>query len=198
MKRRIIVLVLALAIMLSMTACGGILGDMISGGNKKGSTDKIVSGLFDDLEDMVDDMNQVPVIDLPVAEVAPQPEAAPETEPAAPQPETEPAAEWNPTEPNSSALEDIIFGTWLRETMYLSHYGCDADLYITFNRDGSAYQLVLNHDTSEVLSETTGKWWLEDDDVLMKKDSDNGTVRYEYFESTQRLKNGDKYYEKIF
>lgn len=129
----------------------------------------------------------VPSVKAPVAD-APAIEAPAATE--APAFEDVPAAE-------SDALEDIVCGTWLRETMYLEFYGCDADMYTTFNHDGSASQLLLRHDNGEILNEAAGKWWLEAGEVVLLKDGTTGNIRFQYFEDTNRLKNGDKYYIKI-
>lgn len=81
--------------------------------------------------------------------------------------------------------------------MYLEFYGCDADMYTTFNHDGSASQLLLRHDNGEILNEAAGKWWLEAGEVVLLKDGTTGNIRFQYFEDTNRLKNGDKYYIKI-
>ena len=45
-----------------------------------------------------------------------------------------------------------VVGTWQRETMYLSHYGCDADMFTTFSEDGTYISVLRKHGTDDVLN----------------------------------------------
>lgn len=194
MKKRIIVLALILAIVFSMTACSSVLGSVLSKNNKENKKNEF-SQMMDDLKDLEDALADLE--DMPVPEVTMPPIEMPEIEiPEIEIPEIEiPAEDWFPTA--SYELEDYIYGTWQRETMYLEFYGCDADMYTTFLKGGRATQVLLRHDNGKVLNESAGDWTFEGDEVVLVKDGADGRIRFSYNESTHKLKNGEKYYTKI-
>ena len=191
MKKRIIVFVLILAMVLSMTACSSIFGSVLNKGNK-GHKDNELSQMmdaFNDLKDTFEQMEDSPAVDVTIPPIEIPPIDIPEVE--------VPAVDWFPAESTDYDLEDYIYGTWQRETMYLSHYGCDADMYTTFLKNGRAEQVLVRTDNGDVLNESAGDWTFEGDDVVLVKDGETGKIRFSYYEDTHKLKNGDKYYTKI-
>lgn len=190
MTKRLIVILLVFALCMSLTACGGMLGSLMNIGGKGSSSDDDLTDILGDMDDIWDDLEDMPTIKAPEIDlpeiVIPEIDVPAIEAPAA----TAPAAE-------SNELEDIICGTWLRETMYLEHYGCDADMYTSFHSNGRADQVLLRHDNGELLNEASGDWWFEGDDVVMQKDGTTSHIRFIYEKATQRIRNGDKYYIKI-
>lgn len=178
MKKRIIVLILIFAMALSMTACSSILGSVLNKGkpSSKPDVDDMLSNLEDMLEDMDDDfVEHIPATEAPAVEA--------------------PAEEFWPSE--SYALEDYIYGTWRRETMYLEFYGCDAVMYTTFQKDGRASQVLVRADNGDLLNESAGDWSFNGDGVYLIKDGETGRITFTYNEFTHQLKNGDRLYTKI-
>ena len=54
-----------------------------------------------------------------------------------------------------------IPGTWEREVMYLPYYGCDAIMTVTFRDDGTAFEILTDADTGEILHAEEGTWIVE-------------------------------------
>jgi len=91
-----------------------------------------------------------------------------------------------------------VVGTWQRETMYLSHYGCDADMFTTFSEDGTYISVLREHGTDDVLNTDVGTWELEDGEVVSQSSKPgSGKVYYTFNPITNTLDNGGNEYKKI-
>ena len=92
------------------------------------------------------------------------------------------------------AKEEDVIGLWRRETTYLPAYGCDADMYVAF-ADGEYIEVLLDHDTDELLNLEYGEWEIVKGKVEAQAEDDPGTTVYKY--TGGKLKNGDLKYTRI-
>lgn len=91
-----------------------------------------------------------------------------------------------------ATVEVRIYGTWEREVMYLPAYGCDAIMTVTFDKDGSAVEVLTNADSGEVLHMETGSWRVKGFTVQYVEDGENysdGHTPYTFNPLTGKLKN---------
>ena len=91
--------------------------------------------------------------------------------------------------------EEKAVGLWQRETVYLDHYGCDADLFIAFADGGDYIEVLLDHDSGELLNMELGEWEIVKGKIEAQESGKPGTTVYKF--TGNKLKNGKLKFTKI-
>lgn len=107
--------------------------------------------------------------------------------------------------------KDNLIGTWEREKTYLEAYGCEAIMRISFNEDGSYFEVLKSVIDDEVLMSEKGYWELDGDEIRTQKEEhvqwgdgntpiisySGGSVCIYEYKSVNTIVNGENEYTKI-